>query len=217
MCCTASSSKASRAPKSLCDPDFPERPVFPKRPVRPVFPERPVQARRCRSSQSLRATGVPAGAAGVAAEHDQAGPQSTGPEIGDAAITCARYRRSVGLPGRGARVEQSLGHSGRAVRRAAHHGVPVSERRCGCAAARHQIRCQPCRYRTPDRPLFHAGRRAVAAGRRDRKKVWRQGHRVRRAVADADRPARHGGFGFLGLANCRTADRRRWRRACSTS
>ncbi|WP_246175588.1 hypothetical protein [Bradyrhizobium paxllaeri] len=34
---------------------------------------------------------------------------------------------------RGASVEQSLGYSGRAVHRAADRGVPVSERRCGCA------------------------------------------------------------------------------------
>ena len=66
-------------------------------------------------------------------------------------------------------LQQSLGHSGRSVRRAAHHGVPVSERRCSCASARQQIRRQSCRYRAPDRTLFHAGRRIVAAGRRDRR------------------------------------------------
>src|SRR6516164_1622662 len=110
-------------------------------------------------------------------------------------------------------VAQSLGRSRRAVPRSPHHGVSVSKRRSGRAAVVRQIRRQSCRYRAPDRTLFHAGRCAVATRRRNRTKIRRQAHGTDRAGHDARRQPCDGAYRALELADRRTACRRRRRRA----
>src|SRR6516165_7695455 len=120
-------------------------------------------------------------------------------------------RPSLALKG-GGHVAQPLGHPGHSVRGPLHHGVPVSERRSHRPAAVAQIRRQPRRHRTPDRTLFHAGRRALVTRRSDRSKARRQSHsRVRACIDDARQP-RHGVYRWVELANSGTARRRRRRR-----